>query len=100
MAKACSPDMKDYQCEDDARNLMRAHEVMSDPKRHQNAVKRLDKMHAEKRQEATHAKAAKGLRAAFPTKGEESKKAEKKESGKKAEHSKVKAGLKKAFPGD
>lgn len=57
---------KDYEGEDDARSLMRAHEVMSDSKRHGKAKKHLDKMHEDKRKESLHAKAAKGLKAAFP----------------------------------
>ena len=50
---------KDYQSEDDARTLQRAHEVLSDKKRHGAAKKHLGTMQK-------HAKAASGLKAAFP----------------------------------
>ena len=49
----------DYQSEDDARTLQRAHEVLTDEKRHGAAKKHLGKMQK-------HAKAAAGLKAAFP----------------------------------
>lgn len=68
MSKAKSPTCAggdDYQAEDDARHLMRAHEIASDPKRHAKAGKALDKLHADKQKEAIHAKAAKGLKKAF-----------------------------------
>lgn len=58
--------VSDYEAEDDARNLMRAQEVMSDGKRHAKAKKHLDKMHKDRARESVHAKAAKGLKKAFP----------------------------------
>ena len=57
---------KDYQGEDDARHLMKAHEVLSDPKRHAAAKKHLGKLHKENKAQAAHANAAKGLLKAFP----------------------------------
>lgn len=59
------PGDTDYQAQDDAHHLMRAHEITSDPKRHAKAGKALDKLHADKKKEALHAKAAKGLKKAF-----------------------------------
>ncbi len=63
---ASNPKMNDYQGEDDARTLMRAQEVMSDPKRHGAAKGHLKKLHGERAKESMHAKAAQGLRKAFP----------------------------------
>jgi hypothetical protein len=56
---------RDWETQEDARALMRAHEVMSDGKRHGKAKKALDRLHQERQKESMHAKAAKGLKRAF-----------------------------------
>lgn len=65
MSKNSPTSMKDYEARDDAHHLMRAHEVVQDPKRHKKALKELDNLQREKSKEAMSAKAAKGLKKAF-----------------------------------